>query len=133
MIYRDLSKIAPNLQRASEIARAGSHSIRVISGSENVKAQDIELLCKFYEIENKVGGADINVGIFYSTEEILNVFDLSFLDKSCKTLLKTATARLSLGICNVASILNVAKTIADTSPVKAEHIAEAINYQTVDL
>lgn len=69
---------------------------------------------------------------FRTTE---NPFVSSDLNTTSATLLKTAYERLSLQVTEVESIISVARTIAameGCTSIKAQHIAEAIQYKSIN-
>lgn len=58
------------------------------------------------------------------------------IPNTAKALLKTAYERLNLGVNQIDSIINVASTIAQLEgkdKIETQHIAEAIQYQCIDL
>ena len=63
------------------------------------------------------------------------VREICEIDKAGTTLLKTAMERLQLSARAYDRILKVARTVADlagSDAIKMEHLAEAINYRSLD-
>lgn len=78
--------------------------------------------------------ANINERIEATKEN--NIAVSSDLIKPCETLLKTAIDRLGFGFYETTQIIDVAKTIAKmagSDMIKAEHMAEAIQYKSAQI
>lgn len=148
----NLVALAVNISRVYEIAKAGNHTVKIIP-SDHCRKQDIDLLNEFYGFE-PCSNPDIIAELMYSANDVLNCFSNAqyetideinkriekaaitvndSLDTTCITLLKTAIDRLELGANDILIIHRVAKTIAklsDSTKIKVEHIAEAIQYRS---
>lgn len=157
MIYNfsnpNLIALAVNISRAYEIAKVGNHTVKIVANELACK-QDIDLLNEFYGFK-EVHNPDLVMELAYGTQDVLNCFKTNgcetlqdinkrlpgtlievsdTLDTPSFTLLKTAIQRLQLGVNDVVIIHKVAKTIAslaESNKIKAEHIAEAIQYRPI--
>ncbi|MEG2116889.1 MAG: ATP-binding protein, partial [Clostridia bacterium] len=77
-------------------------------------------------------------GLNYNTNTEMKERELAKfckLDKECEDMLKLAFEKLNMSIRGRSRIIKVARTIADieqSEQIKVEHIAEAIQYRTLD-
>lgn len=156
----NLIQIYYNVSRAIEIAKAGNHTIGVYYNVDpdkpetKIHPKDIQAIEVFFGVKFEQN-AGLMVEIHRPTfDEIFprsNGETMDEIDARIKaaqkgerpdtfnaaglSLLKTAYDRLNLAVWQVVAIKDVSRTIAKLSgakEVKAEHIAEAIQYQAVD-
>jgi len=143
-------KISPLVERAIEVATAGKHTYKIITNSPgiyveispafepcpcgNFMSKKKECSCQAEEIveyQKTLPYTDITV-----KAPELRFEDITFeekIDKEAKELLKTALQQLNFNYKELSSIIRVGKTIAEldsSKELKAQHIAEAIQYQT---
>lgn len=148
----NLIALAVNISRAYEIAKSGNHTVKIVA-SEKCCIQDIHLLNEFYGFEPH-GNPDMIIELANSNNDILNCFKTNgcetledinerikplntvvsdTIDTASFNLIKIAIDRLELGVNDVIIIHKLARTIAklsDSSKIKVEHIAEAIQYRS---
>ena len=155
----NLIGLASNISRGYEIARAGKHTIKIVlPKNSHIPLQDISIFSEFYGIDTAPINPDIIMELAYDPADLVRILNdnrfetledinkradlvLSTHDnidtnlcKSSKALLKTACERLEFGVNDVIKILAVSETIAKLSKsetIKVEHIAEAIQYRSV--
>lgn len=151
----NLIALACNVSRAYEIAKLGGHTVKIVP-SENCCPNDISLLNEFYNF-TPCDNPDMIIELMYDENAVLDCFynkskhesisdiDLRVnstpkipvngcLDSPSLALLKIAVNRLNLGVNDVLSIHRVAVTIAqlgNSDKIRAEHIAEAIQYKSI--
>jgi hypothetical protein len=148
----------PNITRVYEISKVGNHSIGFAYYSNpddlgnNLDPKDIDKIIEFYSITPdahpqlivevcKPRSEDIihaMSGYFETLEAIHERVEKakqfakpSQLNESAKILLETAINRLNLGSVECENAIKVSATIAQMAfcnEIKAEHIAEAIQY-----
>jgi hypothetical protein len=155
----NLVGIACGVSRAYEIAKAGNFSVKIVAGRD-VSQNDVDLFNKFYAFDAS-DNPDIIVELAFSSQDIFTYLitsrkcesiedinnrvakhdfsDLKVdwsLNSTCLALLKTAVNRLQLGIHDVLKIIDIATAIAklaESTTIKPEHIAEAIQYRSIKL
>lgn len=139
-----------NLARAYEIALLGDFSVQVVCQLDYKQGlEDFEEIKKFYDKIKFSTKGDMVVEIYepdyhqnVNYEKLVDIHDrvskakensrpTKFKNKSCDSLLKTATEKLSLSSQKIDKTVEVAKTIAqldNSNTICPEHIAEAIQY-----
>jgi magnesium chelatase family protein len=111
----------PFSELSSHQPMEGSKEIR----ERVIVARDIQLK-RFTNHEGIYGNAHMNSNLLK---------EVCMLDTSCTQLLKTAMEKLNLSARAYDRILKVSRTIADlagVSNIKPEHVAEAIQYRSLD-
>jgi len=157
----NLIPISVNVSRAWEIAQNGKFKIRLVGGEKHdgtvFPDEDIDLLKNFYGLED-TDSPDMFVEVCHDPQSILTcletnrcetledingrIFDFDInnlvvdrtLSGPCKSLLKTAIEKLELSATITFKIIDIAAVIAkmaNSKILKAEHVAEAIQYHSL--
>lgn len=138
------------LDRAIEVAKTGGHTLSVFFREEYTNGfDDYQTIKKFYRdwFDGFAEKGDMSVEVckpeYGTPSETLGAIAArvkraagnkdvdAALDGTCKTILRTAIRMEIMSVAQVHTAQNVAKTIAKMSGsprIKAEHIAEAIQY-----
>jgi hypothetical protein len=152
---KNLIGIWPNLSRAYEIASVGKLSIELYFDKEYFSPRlDAELIRDFYKGVSFHRKGEIQVSLHHpyfsdivnnshseTMKDILERIDKAkqnkkpdlTLDSISTAILKTAYDRLKFSVTDVQIIIDLAAVIAQmegVDKIRAEHIAEAIQYRT---
>lgn len=151
----NLVQIYCNVSRAIEIAKAGGHTVGVYYDPETkIHPKDIQAIEAFFGVKFEAN-ADLMVEIHRpgfdeifprATGETLDEIEARIkeaqqgerpdtFNPSGIVILKTSYNRLNLGVWQVTTIKEVARTIAKlekAKEVEVEHMAEAIQYQAYE-
>lgn len=159
MIEYNLVGLAENFARAYEIAKVGNFKVKIVThGDNHASEQDIKLFNEFYGFAETEENPDMILELCYGPSEILNLItrksrsetleeintridDIVLsdivvdktLNQTCTNLFKTSIDKLHLSLTDSIKVIDIAATIAkmaQSTSIKAEHIAEAIHYKS---
>jgi len=160
MIENNILNYYHNICRVIEIAKVGEFSIGIINNDEDFPRDKFTIECrsivrasgypnisinnlmdmnielqhgiKYFSRQNKIDTPDI-VSKRISEARSRKIEDI--YDSASKHLLETATKRLGFVYYDIQMVLKIANAIArldSADKIKAEHIAEAIQYRSVE-